>query len=99
MASREEKDNLWEQRLQGWKDSSLSAAKWCREQNISYATFCYWKSKLQTPVQEGVIFEELKEPSTTAIELRWGEARLYLSEDFDIATLEKCLIVLRRVQC
>jgi hypothetical protein len=31
--------------------------------------------------------------------LRWGEARLYLSEDFDIETLEKCLIALRRAQC
>jgi hypothetical protein len=88
---------LWEQRLQEWKDSKRSAAKWCKEQNISYATFCYWKSKLAP--QEEVIFEELKEPSSTAIELRWGEARLYVSEDFDIATLEKCLIVLRRVQC
>ena len=99
MASREEKHKLWEQRLQEWKNSSRSAAKWCKEQNISYATFVYWKSKLKPPVQEEVIFEELKEPSSTATELRWGEARLYLDKDFDLATLEKCLIAFRRVQC
>ena len=99
MGSREEKYNLWEQRLQQCQQSTKSARRWCKEQNISYATFCYWKSKLKAPVKEEVIFEELKEHSSTAIELRWGEARLYLSEDFDLATLEKCLIVLRRVQC
>jgi len=98
MASREEKYNLWEQRLQECQQSAKSAKKWCKEQNIAYATFCYWKAKLKSP-QEEVIFEELKEPSSTAIELRWGEARLYLDKDFDIATLEKCLIALRRVQC
>ena len=97
MVSREEKYNLWEQRLQEWQQSAKSAMKWCKEQDIPYPAFCYWKSKLKSSAQEEVIFEELKEPSS-AIELRWGEARLYLSEDFDIATLEKCLIVLRRVQ-
>lgn len=95
----QEKKHLWEQRLQECQQSAKSAMKWCREQNISYATFCYWKSKLRPPVQEEVIFEELKEPSSTAIELRWGEAHLYLTEDFDMGTLEKCLTVLRRVQC
>lgn len=98
MGSQKEKYNLWEQRLRECQKSTMSAKKWCKEQNIPYPAFCYWKSKLQCPTQEKVIFEELKEPST-AIELRWGEARLYLSEDFDIATLEKCLMVLRRVQC
>ena len=99
MASREEKYNLWEQRLQEWQRSAQSAMKWCKEQDIPYPTFCYWKSKLRSPAQEEVIFEELEEPSSTAIELRWGETRLYLSEDFDIATLEKCLVALRRTQC
>lgn len=93
------KQILWEQRLQEWKKSELSEVKWCKEQNISYATFRYWKSKLRSPAQEQVIFEELKEPCPSAIELRWGEARLYLDKDFDIATLEKCLIALRRAQC
>lgn len=95
----QEKKDLWEQRLQECQESAKSAMKWCKEQNISYATYCYWKSKLKSSAQEQVIFEELKEPSSTAIELRWGEACLYLDKDFDIATLEKCLIVLRRVQC
>lgn len=91
--------NLWKQRLQDWEDSGLSAMKWCREQNIPYSTFGYWKSKLNSKEQEPIIFEELKEPCPSAIELRWGEARLYLSKDFDLATLEKCLIALRRAQC
>ena len=99
MTSREKKHNLWERRLQEWEASSQSGKRWCKEQNITYATFNYWKSKLKSSVQEGIVFEELKESSPSAIELRWGEAHIYLSEDFDIATLEKCLLVLRRVQC
>jgi len=99
MTDRENKHALWEHRLQEWKNSRLSEVKWCKEQSISKSTFRYWKTKLQSPIQEQVIFEELKEPSSTAIELRWGEARLYLDKDFDIATLEKCLIALRKAQC
>ena len=99
MANPGSKQAIWEQRLQEWKKSELSEIKWCKNQNISKSTFRYWKSKLQPSIQKQVLFEELKEASPSAIELRWGEARLYLDKDFDIATLEKCLIALRRAQC
>ena len=97
MTSRVNKHAIWEQRLQEWRKSNLSVKSWCKEQNILYATFCYWKTKLKP--QEKVTFEELKEATPTAIELRWGEARLFLRADFDMATLEKFLIALRRAQC
>jgi len=61
MARQVKKHNLWEQRLQEWQESKLSGMKWCKEKNIAYPTFRYWKSKLQSRVQE-VSFEELKDP-------------------------------------
>ena len=97
MTRKTENHLQWEQRLKDWQNSGQSGMSFCKEHKIAYATFCYWKSKLKP--QEKITFEELKETTPTAIELRWGEARLFLRADFDMATLEKCLIALRRAQC
>lgn len=98
MSDREEKYHVWEKRIEEWKSSCQSAVKWCEEQEIAYGTFCYWKRKLNTPVKEEVVFEELEEKNS-AIELRWGDICLYLEQDFDITTLERCLIAFRKVGC
>jgi len=99
VGSKADNHTLWEQRLREWEESKQSAVSWCQKHSIPYGTFCYWKSKLQSKEQEESIFEELQESSPSAIELRWGEASLRLSKDFDMETLEKCLIALRRSGC
>lgn len=43
---RNEKKNLWIQRLEEHKKSGLSKKKWCEEHNIPISTFEYWYYKI-----------------------------------------------------
>jgi hypothetical protein len=35
----------WSRRIQEWKSSQSSIAQWCRDHNLSYHQFLYWKSR------------------------------------------------------
>ena len=37
---------LWQDRITGWQESGISQSQFCRENNLSLATFCYWKKRL-----------------------------------------------------
>lgn len=36
----------WQQQIQQWRQSETSGAHFCREHDISYTRFCYWRRKL-----------------------------------------------------
>ena len=44
-----DKAAVWGERVAGWRASGLSAAAYCREQGLAYATFQYWLRRLGTP--------------------------------------------------
>lgn len=39
----------WESHLRSWKRSELSKAAYCRQKEISYHAFNYWKKRLEEP--------------------------------------------------
>ena len=43
----EEKRQEWKRCIEQWEatDQKISVARWCREQNINYNTFLYWKER------------------------------------------------------
>lgn len=45
----------WEARMKEWKESGLSAAKWCREHDINLHQMYYWKRRFQ---QESMVTKE-----------------------------------------
>jgi len=44
---------FWTGHLQGWKQSGLSQAEYCRRQHLSAATFGWWKTRLTALTLEG----------------------------------------------
>ena len=45
---RQEAMKIWAERIKAKDESGMSAAKWCKENNISLATFNRWKGILNT---------------------------------------------------
>lgn len=39
----------WQTLIEKWQHSTLSAARFCSEHNIGYASFCQWRKKLLGP--------------------------------------------------
>ncbi|WP_025675504.1 IS66 family insertion sequence element accessory protein TnpA [Salinivibrio socompensis] len=50
--TREDKMQLWQERLQHHKDSELTIAAWCELHQIAQSQFYYWQKKLTTPSTE-----------------------------------------------
>ena len=40
------KSEVWRGRLQAWRDSGVSAAAFCRQHDLPYPQFIYWKRRL-----------------------------------------------------
>lgn len=36
----------WQQQMERWRESGLSGLKYCKQHNLSYHRFIYWRSKL-----------------------------------------------------
>ena len=105
MSSSSELAEKWKIRFEQWRESDLSGAAWCRENNITYQVFLYWRKKLE-PSQETVpsseSFVELldsKNPHKlgTGIEVECQGVRIHLSKDFDAASFLRCLKLLRDI--
>lgn len=97
MASRSALKEIWEFKLKQWGNSGLNAAMWCREQNIKYCVFLYWKRKLRTAESTSTQFLELVEPlkETAGIEIEVRGFLVRLSKDFDEKTFQRCTQLLQ----
>jgi len=42
----EEKITIWEERIHACQNSDLTVAAWCREHQISVATYYYWRKRV-----------------------------------------------------
>lgn len=45
MTSNQKKD-VWQQHIQDWSKSKLSQKVYCQQHNISFASFGYWRTRL-----------------------------------------------------
>lgn len=105
MSSRNSLRTEWNTRLESWSESGLSGASWCRQNNINYQVFTYWRKKLKGQTQETEStqppshnpFVELLDSAkgSTGIEISYKGVNLHLSKDFDEGTLQRCIQVLR----
>ncbi|PSV98476.1 IS66 family insertion sequence element accessory protein TnpA [Photobacterium lipolyticum] len=50
--TREDKMQLWQERLQHQKDSALTIAAWCEQNQIAQSQFYYWQKKLTASSHE-----------------------------------------------
>ncbi|NHN37195.1 IS66 family insertion sequence element accessory protein TnpB [Pseudomaricurvus alcaniphilus] len=52
MATRHRKANQWQDIIQQWQASNLSASQFCKDQNIGYASFCNWRKRLASEASD-----------------------------------------------
>jgi hypothetical protein len=92
------KANKWKEMLQEWHLSGLSGAAWCKQKEISYVQFLYWRKRLELsllPKQtKSMSFIELPEESTeTWIDISLEGAKISITKNFDRGALLFCLKV------
>lgn len=98
--------NMWTNNLDEQEASGQSGASWCRQKNIRYSTFLYWRRRLKNKSQ-------VQECKPSFIELvnneeklcsNWMEitiqgAKIILSRKFDKDGLLHCLKILGEMGC
>lgn len=88
----------WKENILNQRQSELSIASWCRQNNIPSHQFYYWQSRLfPKPILEHPAFLEVVEEghNATGISLECQGVTLYIREHFNPSTLKKCLEVLK----
>lgn len=99
--SREARKIKWQENLAQWQASGKSAAMWCKEQEISFNNFCYWKNKLKKSSNNSEFnkndFVEIsdKPQDSSGIIIECQGVNIHLSKNFDPKTLMSCLYTLR----
>lgn len=95
------KSRDWEQKIQKQKQSGLSVSRWCRENQIPYNTFIYWKRRFVrvAPLERKSFVELAENFSKSGIQLECDGIRVNVEKDFDSSTLARCLQALRSFQC
>ena len=100
-AASEEIRQQWKENILKQRESGLSIASWCRQNNLAIHAFFYWRDKLfsSDPLDRTNFIEIPKEKnhtSKTGIILEYQNFKIHLDAQFDTATLKKCLEVLRK---
>ena len=95
-----EKRNEWEERIRQQQASGLSIERWCQANEIKTHAFHYWKDQLnqKTPLNRS-FFTELVNTKTPGISIEYQGFRIHVDKNFDSATLQDCLTVLRGMKC
>ena len=95
-----EKRRAWEERIRLQKESGLSVERWCRDHQVSYHGFIYWKKRLNpSPPLSRSSFTELSDAKGTGIVIEHRGIRIHLDKHFEPATLKRCLAVLKEIKC
>lgn len=66
--------NSWEQQLENWRASGLTGAAWCRQKEIAYAVFLYWRKKLESEALTAQSEEFIEIPE--APDRDWSHTRM-----------------------
>jgi len=95
------KSRDWEQKIQKQKQSGLNVSRWCRENQIPYNTFIYWKRRFVrvVPLERKSFVELAENSSKSGIQLECDGIKVIVEKGFDFSTLAKCLQALRSSQC
>jgi len=60
------KRDFWQRHIEGWRQSKLSQKAYCTQQDLSFASFGYWRTRLnhKTETRSKFIPVTLPKPST-----------------------------------
>jgi hypothetical protein len=84
----EEKRQEWQEKILQQKNSGKSVSRWCREHQISYNGFVYWKRRLNLSSSlKRSSFKELDFPKEAGLKIEGRGICITLSDNFDDITL------------
>ena len=94
----------WRARIHRWRESGKGPTEWCREQNINYDQFYYWKIRILGKKQKSTStvrqFVELVDQPTVSIPvIEYQGFRIEVGPTIDESALIRCLQIVRRVVC
>lgn len=98
----EEKIREWRERVSQWEnsDGAISMSRWCRERDINYRHFLYWKERFTQRKLERSSFRELpNRPSLCAITIECNPIRIHLDGSWTPSTLMQCVKALKEALC
>lgn len=75
----------WQQLVALWQESGLSAAKFCRDMQLNYDNFLYYKRQMQGDA--GDWKEIIDVEQQTGISLQLGAVTIAVERQFDAQTL------------
>ena len=106
MSDKLDSSSEWKLKIDQWRSSGLSVQAWCHQNHIKYHTFLYWRQKLgksesdqSKALSPSASFYEVldSQKNTSGIEIEYHGAILRLGKDFDGATFQKCIKLLREL--
>ena len=97
----EKKRCEWLERIRLQQESGQNMSHWCREQQINYDSFLYWKKRFSPaphPLNRAA-FQELTSGQETGVSIEYRGVRIHVDKCFDCATLRSCLSALSGIEC
>jgi hypothetical protein len=103
----EHKKQQWKENILKQRESGLSVAVWCRENNFNNHCFKYWQKKLFPKILDSSAFTEIKDKKNSenfirkgvGITIEYQGIHIHLDKYFDSSVLRQCLEVLRGIAC
>ena len=87
-------EQQWAEKITAWRESGLSIAAWCRQNDEGYHRFLYWRKRLEPKTQASGRFVELSiETSSLAVEC--NGVTLHIERGFDRDLLRQVLAVVK----
>lgn len=95
----------WQAHLKAWKKSGLSGAEYCRQHNLSYYAFIYWKKKAArrkspvhfAPVPALRVAEASGRQHAAGLKVELGpDLKIEVYDHFSPATLSRLVEALKR---
>lgn len=63
----ENKPDFWQCHIEGWRQSTLSQKAYCSQQDLSFASFGYWRTRLNRKPETRAKFIPVKLPKPSAL--------------------------------
>lgn len=94
----------WKENILKQRESGLSIASWCRQNNFADHTFYYWRDKFFPKDLARTDFCELSQQANAPNKkigffLEYQGISIHLEKHFDHTVLKQCLKVIKDAKC
>lgn len=93
-----EKEEFWRESVSVWKESGLSARKFCTQEGLGYQSFLSWRRRLLEPSD---YFVKIEDNELSFVDLNCGEISLKVPANLGTQELSHLILALHRAsqQC